>query len=128
MTTWLSEAWFDQARHLAAPFTLTPGLSARIGVEITGGPDGDVSCVWVLNDGRLEDAPAVDGDAPEVTMTMTEPDAVALVVGDLEPSVAFMQGRMKVVGSMAVMIPLLAATRSPHYQELRRSIADITDF
>jgi hypothetical protein len=29
---------------------------------------------------------------------------------------------------MAVMIPLLAATRSPRYQELRRSIADITDF
>ena len=48
--------------------------------------------------------------------------------GDLDPNVAFMQGRMKVAGSMGVMIELLVATRTPEYQDLRRRMASVTQF
>jgi putative sterol carrier protein len=48
--------------------------------------------------------------------------------GDLDPNVAFMQGRMKVAGSMGVMMALLPATRTPEYRDLRRRIAEITEF
>ena len=36
--------------------------------------------------------------------------------GDLDPNVAFMQGRLKVAGSMGVMISLLTATNTPEYR------------
>ena len=48
--------------------------------------------------------------------------------GDLDPNVAFMQGRMKASGSMDVMMTLLPATRAPGYQDLRGRIAEITEF
>ena len=55
-------------------------------------------------------------------------DAVAMQKGELDPNVAFMQGRMKVAGSMGVMMSLLPVTNTPEYQELRRRIAEVTEF
>ena len=50
MTTWLSDEWFEQARPLASGLPARPGCTGRI-AEITGGPDGDVSCYWVFEEG-----------------------------------------------------------------------------
>ena len=71
-------------------------------------------------------AGAVDG--PDVTLTTVWQDAVAMERGELDPNVAFMQGRLKVAGSMGVMIELLIATRTPEYQDLRRRVASVTQF
>ena len=48
-----------------------------------------------------------------MTLTMAWDDAVAMQRGGLDPSVAFMQGRMKVAGSMGVMLALLPVTATP---------------
>jgi putative sterol carrier protein len=53
---------------------------------------------------------------------------MAMARGELDPNVAFMQGRMKVSGSMGIMMRLLPVTNTPEYQELRRRIADVTEF
>lgn len=128
VTKWLSAEWFDQTRALAADQPVHPGLSARIQYEINGGPDGDVSYYWILEDGRLQSSAAGTIDAPDVTLTMPWADAVAMQRGDLDPNVAFMQGRMKVAGSMGVMMALLPVTNTPEYQDLRRKIAELTEF
>ena len=128
MTKWLTAEWFDQTRAMAAGQAGHPGLSARIQHAITGGPDGDVSYFWVLEDGHLQASAGGTIDAPDVTLTMAWDDAAAMCRGDLDPNVAFMQGRMKVAGSMGVMMALLPATNTPEYQELRRRIAEITEF
>ena len=65
---------------------------------------------------------------PDVTLTMAWDDAVAMQRGELDPNVAFMQGRMKVAGSMGVMMALLPVTNTPEYQDLRRRIASVTEF
>ncbi len=64
---------------------------------------------------------------PEVTLTVGWDDARALATGELDPCVAFMQGRMKVAGAMAVLLDLLAAGRDPRLPGARRRIADVTD-
>jgi putative sterol carrier protein len=48
--------------------------------------------------------------------------------GQLDPNVAFMRGRMKVAGSMGVMLALLPVTNTPEHREWRRRIAEITEF
>ena len=48
------------------------------------------------------------GRGPDLTLTLTDADARAVVAGELDPSVAFMQGRMKVAGAMAPLLDLLA--------------------
>ena len=50
-----------------------------------------------------------------------------MAAGELDPGVAFMQGRMKVAGSMAVVLALLALTATPACRDLRRRIAEVTE-
>jgi putative sterol carrier protein len=128
VTKWLSTEWFDQTRTMAADQPERPGLSARIQYEITGGPEGDVSYFWILEDGRLQSSAAGTVDAPDVTLTIVWDDAAAMQRGEMDPNVAFMQGRMKVAGSMGVMMALLPVTNTPEYQDLRRRIAAVTEF
>ena len=128
MTKWLTQEWFDETRAMGADQPGQTGLSARIQFEVTGGPDGDVSYHWVLEDGCLVASAGGAVGSPDVTLTMVWDDAVAVQRGDLDPNVAFMQGRMKVAGSMGVMMALLPVTNTPEYQDLRRRIASVTEF
>jgi hypothetical protein len=128
VSRWLSDQWFDQTRAMAADQPEHPGLSARMQYEVTGGPDGDVRYHRVLVDGQLTEGALGGVGSPEVTLTTTWADAVALQTGELDPSVAFMQGKLKVAGSMSLMMELLPLTTTPEYQDLRRRIAGVTDF
>jgi hypothetical protein len=128
VSTWLTDEWFDQTRALSAGQPERPGLSARMQFIVTGGPEGDVRYYWVLEDGQLRQSAIGDVDDPDVTLTTARPDAMAMAKGDLDPNVAFMQGRMKVAGSMGLMMRLLPVTNTPEYQLLRRRIADVTEF
>ncbi|HEX3980392.1 MAG TPA: SCP2 sterol-binding domain-containing protein, partial [Acidimicrobiales bacterium] len=59
---------------------------------------------------------------------MSWDDAVAMHQGALDPSVAFMQGRMKVAGSMEVVLALLPATATAAFGEMRARVAELTEF
>lgn len=128
MSKWLSTEWFDQTRAMAADQPVRPGLSARIQYEVSGGPEGEFPYFWVIEEGRLVSSGAGSVDAPDVTLTMTWADARAMCRDELDPNVAFMQGRMKVAGSMGVMMALLPVTNTPGYHDLRRRIAEVTEF
>jgi putative sterol carrier protein len=128
VTRWLSDAWFEQARTAAVALAERPGLTARVQRQIIGGPDGDVACYWVLEDGRPTAAAIGAVDSPDVTLTLSWSDAAAIQSGSLDPSVAFMQGRMKVVGSMAVTMDLLQVAREPDGQALLRQMAAFTEY
>jgi putative sterol carrier protein len=128
VSKWLSAEWFDQTRGMAMDQPSHTGLSARIQHEISGGPDGDVSYHWILEDGRLQSGAGGTVGGPDVIVTVPWADSVAICQGDLDPNVAFMQGRMKVSGSMGVMMALLSVTSTPEYQDLRRRVAEVTEF
>jgi SCP-2 sterol transfer family protein len=127
VSTWLSPAWFEETRTLWPDLPLPAGVSARIQCEISGGPEGSFSCYWVLEDGHLTDLAPGAVATPNVTLTLVWDDALAMHRGNLDPNVAFMQGRMKVAGSMAVMIGLLPLARTDAYRDVRRRVAALTD-
>ena len=128
MSRWLSDEWFARVLSLGADLPERPGLTGRIQLLITGGPDGDVPCAWVLEDGRPTSWAVGSLDAPDVILTLSWSDAAAVQAGTLDPSVAFMQGRMKVTGSMALTLELLLAARAPERQGVRRQVAELTEF
>ncbi len=125
VTECLSAEWFDRARQVGADGPGLDEVSGRVQCEITGGPDGDVSCYWVLEDGRVTSGSGGRLADAEVTLTLSWGDAVAVLRGDLDPNVAFMQGRMKVSGSMGVMIELLSLANTPEGRALREGIAAV---
>lgn len=128
MTKWLSAEWLDEACRLWAGGPGIDGLSSRVQCEITGGPEGDVSCYWVLEDGLPQSGSVGRTRDADLTLTLGWDDAVEVQRDRLDPNVAFMQGRLKVNGSMAVMSRLLERARMPECRELRRQLAEVSTF
>ena len=125
---WLSEAWFEAAAAEVTGVSGPPTCTGSVVVEVTGGVDGDAAGHAVFAEGRLVEAGAGPVPSPEVTLTVTDADARAVLSGDLDPAVAFMQGRLKVVGSMAPVLDLLALTGTDDVRDRRARIADLTAF
>jgi putative sterol carrier protein len=128
VTKWLTAEWFEETLAMAAKEPVPPGLSAQIQCQITGGADGEVTCHRVYDDGHLVSRGLGAVKGSDVTLSVAWADAVAMQRGDLDPNVAFMRGTMKVAGSMGVMLALLSVARTAEDQDLRRRMAEITEF
>ncbi len=128
MAQYLSAEWFDAVAGIAVGRTLPGAVSARLECAATGGPSKGATGHVVLEDGVIREVASGPCTDVELTLTTTYADAVALSDGSLEPSVAFMQGRLKTAGDLGKVIELLALTRSSEHQELRTAIAAVTDY
>jgi putative sterol carrier protein len=95
---------------------------------VTGGPDGDVSYYWVLENGKLLESKLGTLEDAEVTLTQSYDDAVKVQNGELDANAAFMQGRVKVTGNMAKLMALLPLTNAPEYKALQEKVKGITEY
>jgi hypothetical protein len=100
----LSEAWVAGFVGRGA----SPGPTGTVQVVVTGAPDGDGKAHARLDDGVVAEAALGTRPAPDVTFTASYPDASAMAEGELDPSVAFMQGRLKTAGDPGLVLDLLA--------------------
>ena len=55
-------------------------------------------------------------------------DSIGVQRGELDPNVAFMQGRMKVSGNMGKLMALLPLTMSPEYRAIREELQRSTEY
>lgn len=129
MPKFLTQEWHDVSRRMAEGQPERPGASARMQYVVTGAPDGeDVRYYWVLENGKLLESALGDLADSEITLTQSWADAVAIQKGELDPSAAFMQGRIKVTGNMAKLMSLLPITASPEYKALQEEIRQVTEY
>jgi SCP-2 sterol transfer family len=123
MAEFLSSEWLAAARGAVA----NPAVDVRVQVTVTGAPGGDMQWHAICDGGSLAVDTGALADA-EVTLTLPYADAVAVQRGELDPIVAYMQGRMKTAGDPGKLLDLLASTATPAYAELRAKLEAITDF
>jgi alkyl sulfatase BDS1-like metallo-beta-lactamase superfamily hydrolase len=123
----LSDDWLALGVREAAGLPQVPGASLRLQQVVTGGPDGDVRYLTVIDDGRTVEQRAGAADA-DVTITMTHPDAVAIQRGELDLNAGYMQGRVKVAGDMAKLLDLLPLTGRAEWRAAQARVAAATDF
>lgn len=116
MSEWLSEAWFEELRQVGGAQPEHPGASARVQFVLVGGPKDEVRYFWVVEDGRITSCDLGDLADPELTLTESWEDALAIQRGTLDPSAAFMQGRIKVGGSMTRLLALLPLLSSVEHR------------
>ena len=128
MAKYLSQEWLDQFRTLSPDQPTRPGASVTMQYHVTGGPDGDLEYYWVLDEGRLAEAKVGAHPSPEFTMNLTYDDAAKVQKGEMDPSAAFMQGKMKVTGNMAKLMSLLPLTNSPEWKALEEKVRANTEF
>ena len=121
----LSEDWVSLQRELGAALPPRPGVSARVQFTVTGAP-GEVVYWLAWEDGRVVDGGLGPDPAAEVQLVTPRALAAELAQGRVEPSVAFMQGRMKTSGDQAALLRVLAATATPEYEAGVRASAERT--
>jgi hypothetical protein len=123
---WLSEAWFEELRQVASAGPERPGASARVQFVLVGGPKGEVCYFWVVEDGRIAECGLGALDDVELTLTESWDDALATQRGELDPSAAFMQGRIKVTGSMTRLLALLPLLSSAEHRSAMAALNERT--
>jgi len=101
-------------------------LTGTVQVDVTGGSDASLSLHAVFHGGRLAGAGAGAAEGPDATLSLSASDAGAVLVGDLDPSVAFMQGRMKVAGDMGLVLDLLALAATDEARVRRERVAGLS--
>jgi predicted lipid carrier protein YhbT len=105
-----------------------PGATATVGNVVSGTPAGEVRYAHAVLDGRLTEATLGDHPSADVTLTQTYADAVQIAQGALDGNVAFMQGRVKVVGDMGKVMALMPLTDSDEYRSALAELAAHTTF
>ena len=123
MVKFLAQEWLDLQAELARGLPERPGATARIEYKVNGAPEGEVSFHTVIENGKIVEN-ALGGDPQaELTMTVGYDDFVQVSKGELDASAAFMQGRIKVAGSMGLVMSLMPLTQSAEY----RAVVDKVD-
>lgn len=112
----LSQAWLDLQRELTADLPARPGAAARIEYRVTGGPGGEVLFHQVMEDGRIVDNRLGPVEDPDFSVQIGHADFVDVVRGELDQTVGFMQGRVKVTGNIGRMLSVLPVTTSPPWR------------
>jgi hypothetical protein len=118
MPRFLTPEWIDAVRD-AAPSTGT----VTVECSVVGGPEGDVK-FHLAPDGV---APGGLADAA-VSLTLPYADAGSIVRGELQPTVAFMQGRLKTAGDPGIVLEVLAATAREPFRDALERVAGNTEF
>jgi hypothetical protein len=113
----LSEEWLDLVRGAV------PAIGTRIDCAVTGAPGGDVKLHLDGDDVGLGPL-----DGADVSLTLPYAEALAIARGELQPTVAFMQGRMKTAGDPGRLLDVLAATATPGFRAGLERVASATEF
>jgi hypothetical protein len=124
---YLSEEWLAEARRLADEHVGASAVSARIEVVVSRAPSGDVAFGWVIEDGAVSECRMGRLPEPDCTFTLPYEEAVRIHRGELDPSVAFMQGKLKIAGYMAKVMELLPVTRGAGYRDWAAALRAVTD-
>lgn len=113
----LTPEWVALHRDATADLPPRPGASARIEYRLTGAPDGDATFHLLLEDGRIVDGDVGADPEADFSVLLSLDDYLAVLAGELDQNVGFMQGRVKVTGNIGRMLSVLPVTTSPEWRD-----------
>ena len=108
----LSDEWVEELKqrlNTSETFRKNAGnASAKLQQVITGGPEGERR-YWIrIEDGQIDMGPG-DIEQPDATITQDYDTAAAMARSEVSPVSAFMTGKLKVNGSMMLLMQLQGA-------------------
>ena len=127
MAEWLSEEWLKEVAARAGSRPSVPGATGTVSVAVTGGPHGDAVYHWSYRDGVPGDGGRGAASDADLAMVISYADARPVATGEVEPSVAYMRGRLKATGDGALLLGLLASTATEDYRDWRRGMMNLAD-
>lgn len=124
-----SQEWLDRQRELQQGFASRPGASARVQYRLTHAPEGeDIRYFADVRDGRIVEQRLGDDPSADGTMSSSYADSVAMLRGELAPTAAFMDGRVKLSGNVAKLGALMPITQTAEYRHHYAQLVEETEF
>jgi hypothetical protein len=117
MTEWLSEEW---AEGLAGAMGALPDagpVSGTVSLAVAKAPRNEVTVHWAYQNGSVAGAAAGPRPDADLALTMSGSDAATVLSGEVEPSVAFMRGRLKASGDGRLLLAFLRSTTEPSFAD-----------
>ncbi|HET9731510.1 MAG TPA: SCP2 sterol-binding domain-containing protein [Acidimicrobiales bacterium] len=122
---WLGPGWVESAASLWPSLPEAPGADGSVSLSFVTGPRKEVAIHWSYADGRpVGGGAGADPDAGLV-LSVAAADAADVVSGRVEPSVAFMRGRLKATGDGALLLAFLRSTAAAGFEDWRRGLAGL---
>jgi putative sterol carrier protein len=126
MADWLTEDWAARVAGTTGDLPEIPGASGTVSLGLSGGSKREIALHWRYDGGRPGSGSAGPADQADLTFTMTAADAAQVISGEVEPSVAFMRGRLKASGDGALLLGFLESTTTDKFDGWRRAVSDLT--
>jgi putative sterol carrier protein len=124
-----SQEWLNRQCELQQAFSSRPGASARVQYRLTQAPEpGEIRYYVTVQDGRIVEQLLGDDPSADGTMSASYADSIAMLRGELAPTTAFMQGRVKVTGNVAKLGALMPLTQSAEYKKHYAQLCEETEF
>ena len=123
---WLGDDWASGAAGATGLLPQAPGSSGTVSFAVSEGSGKkrrEAGFHWRYDNGKaIDGAAGVDADA-DLVLLLAGDDAVELLSGRVEPSVAFMRGRLKASGDEGLLFRFLRSTTDSRFGAWREKVA-----
>ena len=123
---WLGDDWASGAAGAIGLLPQAPGSSGTVSLAVSEGSGKkrrEAGFHWRYEDGNaIDGAAGVDADA-DLVLLLAGDDAVEVLSGRVEPSVAFMRGRLKASGDEGLLLRFLRSTTDSKFGAWREKVA-----
>ncbi len=126
MADWLSPEWAEEAAALCHLLPEAPGADATVTLSLASAPRREVCFHWRYEKGRVTGWGAGPVGDAELALSLAAADAADVLAGRVEPSVAFMRGRLKATGDGAVLLAFLESTTVAAFEGWRQAVAALS--
>ncbi|HET9076783.1 MAG TPA: SCP2 sterol-binding domain-containing protein [Acidimicrobiales bacterium] len=125
MPDWLSPEWAEGLAGLCPRLPEAPGANGSVSCSFVVARKREVALHWSYREGRAGPGTAgPDADA-DLVLSLAAADAADVLSGRVEPSVAFMRGRLKASGDGALLLAFLESTTSAGYRPWQEAAAGL---
>lgn len=115
----MSAEWADAAGPLTELLPDVPGAVGSVSLAVSGGRRQEAGFHWSYDAGKAKPGAAGIDAAADLVLLLAAPDAIDVLKGDVEPSVAFMRGRLKASGDGGLLLGFLKSTVDPAFSDWR---------
>lgn len=123
MPDWLSPEWAEEMAGLCPLLPEARRANGAVSCAFVVARKNEVAVHWSYQDGKPSPGTAGPDPGADLTLSLAAADAADLLSGRVDPSVAFMRGRLKASGDGGLLLAFLESTTSPGYQEWREAVA-----
>lgn len=118
--------WAAEAGSLWKLLPPAPGAGGAVNLSVARAPRRESALHWRYEEGRVVDGGPGPVDGADLSLSLALADAEELFSGRVDPSVAFMRGRLKASGDGGLLLAFLSSTATPEFSSWRERVEDVT--